>query len=82
MFFTLMRSSFSMSRLQSLGFCDWCRRYQKPQRDKGNIPVSGEYLKELRTKARRLKVEQGVDLIVIDYLQLIHGKSGGHRDNQ
>ena len=30
---------------------------------------------ELRTKARRLKAEQGLDLIVIDYLQLMQGKS-------
>jgi replicative DNA helicase len=28
---------------------------------------------ELRTKARRLHAEKGVDLIIVDYLQLMHG---------
>jgi replicative DNA helicase len=28
---------------------------------------------ELRTKARRLHAERGVDLIIVDYLQLMHG---------
>ena len=37
---------------------------------------------ELRTKARRLKAEQGLDLIIIDYLQLMQGKAGDHRDNR
>ncbi len=31
---------------------------------------------ELRSKARRLKAEHGMDLLVIDYLQLMSGKSG------
>ncbi|MCA9383331.1 replicative DNA helicase [Candidatus Dojkabacteria bacterium] len=30
---------------------------------------------ELRTKARKLKVERGLDMIVIDYLQLITGRA-------
>ena len=34
---------------------------------------------EMRTKARRLAVEQNVDLIVMDYLQLAHGQT---RDNR
>lgn len=29
---------------------------------------------EMRTKARRLQMEQGIKLIVVDYLQLIHGR--------
>lgn len=29
---------------------------------------------ELRTKARRLQMDKGVDLIIVDYLQLIHGR--------
>jgi replicative DNA helicase len=28
---------------------------------------------EMRSKARRLSFEQGIDLIIVDYLQLIHG---------
>jgi len=31
---------------------------------------------EIRAKARRLNGEKGLDLIVVDYLQLIHGASG------
>ena len=31
---------------------------------------------EIRAKARRLHQEKGLDLIVVDYLQLIHGSSG------
>ena len=34
---------------------------------------------ELRTKARRLQVDKGIKLIVVDYLQLMHG---GTRDNR
>jgi replicative DNA helicase len=36
---------------------------------------------ELRTKARRLMAEQGIDLIVVDYLQLMHG-SGLYKENR
>ncbi|WKZ29843.1 MAG: replicative DNA helicase [Candidatus Dojkabacteria bacterium] len=35
----------------------------------------GQNIVELRTKARRLYLEQGIDAIFIDYLQLIHGNS-------
>ena len=37
---------------------------------------------EMRSKARRLHIERGLDLIIIDYLQLMHGDgrgSGGNR---
>jgi len=34
---------------------------------------------ELRTKARRLQVDKGIKLIVVDYLQLMHGST---RDNR
>lgn len=34
---------------------------------------------EMRTKARRLKADQGLDMIVVDYLQLAHGTT---RDNR
>ena len=33
-------------------------------------------LVELRSKARRLHMEQGVDLIIVDYLQLMQGNNG------
>ncbi len=36
---------------------------------------------ELRTKARRLMAERGIDFVVVDYLQLMHG-SGVYKDNR
>lgn len=33
----------------------------------------GAHIMEIRTKARRLQMEYGLDLIIVDYLQLIHG---------
>jgi replicative DNA helicase len=37
---------------------------------------------ELRAKCRRLKAEHGVQLIVIDYLQLMRGEQGGNREQE
>jgi len=37
---------------------------------------------ELRAKCRRLKAEHGVQLIVIDYLQLMKGDQGGNREQE
>jgi replicative DNA helicase len=34
---------------------------------------------EMRTKARRLKMEHDIDLIVVDYLQLAHGRTKDNR---
>ncbi|MBI2756636.1 MAG: replicative DNA helicase [Chloroflexi bacterium] len=42
--------------------------------DTPSIPIM-----ELRSKARRLQAEHGVDMIIIDYLQLIVGDSGDGR---
>lgn len=41
----------------------------------------GMAILEMRTKARRLMAEKGIDLIVVDYLQLMHG-SGLYKDNR
>ena len=35
---------------------------------------------ELRSKARRLQAKEGIDLIIIDYLQLMHATIGGKRN--
>jgi replicative DNA helicase len=35
---------------------------------------------ELRSKARRLQAEHGVDLIIVDYLQLMQSTAGGKRN--
>jgi replicative DNA helicase len=37
---------------------------------------------ELRAKCRRLKAEHNVQLIVIDYLQLMRGEQGGNREQE
>ena len=39
--------------------------------------TAGISVMELRSKARRLKAEHGLDLIVIDYLQLMQGRAKG-----
>lgn len=35
---------------------------------------------EIRAKCRRLKMEKGLDLVIIDYLQLMQGSQSGRRD--
>ncbi len=37
---------------------------------------------ELRAKCRRLKAEHGVQLIVVDYLQLMRGEQAGNREQE
>lgn len=37
---------------------------------------------EMRSKARRLQAEHGVDLIIVDYLQLMQASSSGRNDNR
>lgn len=37
---------------------------------------------EIRTKARRLYSEHGLDLILIDYMQLMSGQTGGRNENR
>jgi replicative DNA helicase len=41
----------------------------------------GQSIMEVRTKARRLKLERGLDIIFVDYLQLMRGNSR-NRDNR
>jgi replicative DNA helicase len=36
---------------------------------------------EMRSKARRLQTEQGIDLIIVDYLQLMQSSVGGKRND-
>ena len=37
---------------------------------------------EMRSKARRLSMEQGLDLLVVDYLQLVQGQGRGYSANR
>ena len=44
--------------------------------------TAGITVMELRSKARRLKAEHGLDLIIIDYLQLMQGRASKNSDNR
>ena len=44
--------------------------------------TAGITVMELRSKARRLKAEHGLDAIFIDYLQLMQGRSSRNSDNR
>ncbi|HYF70018.1 MAG TPA: replicative DNA helicase [Ohtaekwangia sp.] len=37
---------------------------------------------ELRAKCRRLKAEHGIQIVVVDYLQLMRGEQGGNREQE
>jgi replicative DNA helicase len=42
----------------------------------------GITLIEMRSKARRLMMERGFDLLIVDYLQLMHGSGGGRAGHE
>lgn len=53
----------------------------------GKAPIyiddtAGIQINELRSKARRLKAQHGLDLIIIDYLQLMQGSGRSSNDNR
>jgi replicative DNA helicase len=44
--------------------------------------TAGLSLMEMRSKARRLKVDSGLGMIIVDYLQLIHGPNAENRQQE
>ena len=42
----------------------------------------GASVSDIRTKARRLYAEHGLDLLIIDYMQLMTGQSGSRNENR
>ena len=44
--------------------------------------TAGLSVMEMRTKCRKIKIEHGIDLIMIDYLQLMSGSSGSESRQQ
>ena len=68
-------------RTGKLEDADWDRLINTADRvSKASIYIddtAGINVMDLRSKARRLKAEHGLDLIVIDYLQLMQGRSKG-----
>ena len=52
---------------------------------KSNLMIDdtpGISVSELRSKCRKMKLEQGLDLIIIDYLQLMTGRVGGRSESR
>jgi primary replicative DNA helicase (EC 3.6.1.-) len=52
---------------------------------KANIHIDdtpGISVMEIRSKCRRLKMEKGLDMVLIDYLQLMESDSGGESRQQ
>jgi replicative DNA helicase len=61
---------------------DWERVLTNYHKLKGNLFIddSSELsVLELRAKARRLKREHGIDMVIIDYLQLVRGQENAER---
>ena len=57
-----------------------CDRLSKAQLFIDDTP--GISVTELRSKARRIKAEHGLSLVVIDYLQLMQGRIGKNSENR
>ena len=52
---------------------------------KSNLVIDdtpGISISELRSKCRKYKMEKGLDLIIIDYLQLMSGRTGGRSESR
>lgn len=59
--------------------------YASDQLSEANIWIddtAGISTMELRSKARRLQAEHGVDLIIVDYLQLMQANASGRSENR
>ena len=73
-------------RTGQLEDADWDRLINTADRvSKASIYIddtAGINVMDLRSKARRLKAEHGLDLIVIDYLQLMQGRARSNSDNR
>jgi replicative DNA helicase len=73
-------------RTGRLGREEWAR-LTKELNEIASMPISiddtaGTGVLEMRAKSRRLKMEQGLDLLIIDYLQLMRGRGRFENRNQ
>ena len=70
----------------SLNKDDWIRLHQvRDDISKASIHIDDTInvpIAELRTKARRLSLEKGLDLLIIDYLQLMSGSGTDRYENR
>lgn len=73
-------------RTGSLEDEDWDRLVGSVRRiGNSNLVIddtSGITAQELRSKCRKLKIEKGLDLVIIDYLQLMSGSGSGKRRSE
>ena len=44
--------------------------------------TSGITIPEMRSKCRKYKLEMGLDLVIVDYLQLMSGSGGRSNENR
>jgi replicative DNA helicase len=63
------------------------RHLARASADLANLPLyiddtPGLTIAALRTRARRLKRQRGIDLIVVDYLQLLQGSGRSSEANR
>ena len=72
-------------RSGNLADSDWGRLLETTERvGQSNIiieDVPGITVAEMRSRCRKIKLERGLDLVIIDYLQLMSG-GGRHSDNR
>jgi replicative DNA helicase len=65
---------------------DWTRiTHSLGRLSNANIYIddtAGISVMEMRSKARRLQAEHGIDLVIVDYLQLMQGRTGHIGDNR
>ena len=65
---------------------DWDRLIQTADRvGSSNIIIDdtpGINISELRSKCRKVKLERGLDMVIIDYLQLMSGAGKKHNENR
>lgn len=73
-------------RTGSLEDTDWDRLVGSVRKiGNSNLMIddtSGITVQELRSKCRKLKIEKGLDLVIIDYLQLMSGSGRRRGDNR
>ena len=72
-----------MGKISQLEF----RNLARAARELETLPLyiddtPGLTIAALRTRARRLKRQRGINMIVVDYLQLLQGSAGGRSENR
>ena len=72
-------------RTGNLKDADWEKLIEGAGNGKSNLIIDdtpGISISELRSKCRKFKLEHGLDMIIIDYLQLMTGRVGGRSESR